>query len=29
MTLEVYAHALPNMQRDAAARIGALLAGGR
>lgn len=28
MTLEVYAHALPNMQRDAAARLGALLGGG-
>ena len=26
MTLEVYAHALPDMQRDAAARLGALLA---
>jgi integrase len=25
MTLEVYAHALPDMQRDAAARLGALL----
>jgi integrase len=29
MTLEVYAHALPDMQRDAAARLGALLASGR
>jgi integrase len=29
MTLEVYAHALPDMQRDAAAKLGALLAGGR
>ena len=27
MTLEVYAHALPDMQRDAADRLGALLAG--
>jgi len=27
MTLEVYAHALPDMQRDAAAKLGALLAG--
>lgn len=25
MTLEVYAHALPDMQRDAAAKLGALL----
>ena len=28
MTLEVYAHALPNMQQDAATRLGALLANG-
>jgi len=28
-TLETYAHALPDMQRDAAAKLGALLAGGR
>lgn len=28
-TLEVYAHALPDMQRDAAAKLGALLAGSR
>ena len=28
-TLEVYAHALPDMQRDAATKLGALLAGGR
>ena len=27
MTLNVYAHALPNMQQDAAARLGALLHG--
>ena len=29
MTLEVYAHALPDMQKDAAARLGALLAQSR
>jgi integrase len=28
MTLEVYAHALPDMQRDAAVKLGAVLAGG-
>jgi integrase len=28
-TLDVYAHALPDMQRDAAVKLGALLAGGR
>jgi len=27
MTLDVYAHALPDMQRDAAAKLGAVLAG--
>ena len=27
MTLELYAHALPDMQKDAAAKLGALLAG--
>jgi integrase len=29
MTLEVYAHALPDMQRDAAVKLEALLGGGR
>jgi integrase len=27
MTLEVYAHALPDMQKDAAVKLGTLLAG--
>jgi integrase len=27
MTLEVYAHALPDMQKDAAVKLGAMLAG--
>jgi len=27
MTLNIYAHALPDMQRDAAAKLGALLHG--
>ena len=27
MTLEVYSHALPDMQKDAAARLGAVLSG--
>jgi hypothetical protein len=27
MTMEVYAHVLPDMQREAAARLGALLHG--